>query len=79
MVESLGAKFVIDDHCTGTRYFWNEVIPGKDRLMAIADRYCDRVPCSTKDFGMESWERDRFKHILELAKEYRIQGAVSHP
>ncbi|MFQ6618911.1 MAG: 2-hydroxyacyl-CoA dehydratase, partial [Fidelibacterota bacterium] len=27
MVESLGALFVVDDHCTGTRYFWNEVIP----------------------------------------------------
>lgn len=25
MVESLGAKFGIDDHCTGSRYFWIEL------------------------------------------------------
>ena len=25
---------------------------------------------------MESWEKDRFKHTLELSKEYRIHGAV---
>ncbi|UCC59988.1 MAG: 2-hydroxyacyl-CoA dehydratase, partial [Dehalococcoidia bacterium] len=32
--EELGATFVIEDHCTGTRYFWNEVIPEEDRLAA---------------------------------------------
>ncbi|MHA2031206.1 MAG: 2-hydroxyacyl-CoA dehydratase, partial [Candidatus Kariarchaeaceae archaeon] len=33
MVESVGSTFVIDDHCTGSRYFWNEVeIDGKDLL-----------------------------------------------
>lgn len=50
MVESRGAKFVIDDHCTGTRYFWNEVIPGDDRLAAIAARYVDWPHCPTKNF-----------------------------
>jgi benzoyl-CoA reductase subunit C len=76
MVESIGATFVIDDHCTGSRYFWDEIAPKGDRLQAIADRYCDRVPCPTKDFQQETWERKRFPHILNLAKEYRVQGAV---
>jgi len=39
MVESVGATVVIDDHCTGTRYFWNESKPnGGDPLETIAQR-----------------------------------------
>jgi benzoyl-CoA reductase subunit C len=76
MAEFLGATLVIGDRCTSTRYSWNKVIPDKDRLMVISDRYCDCIPCPTKDFGIESRGRDRFKHILELAKDYRLQDAV---
>ena len=39
MVESCGSTVVTDDHCTGTRYFWNNVQPGEDRLASIADRF----------------------------------------
>jgi benzoyl-CoA reductase subunit C len=76
MVESIGATFVIEDHCTGSRYFWDEVVPSGDRLQAIANRYCDRVPCPSKDYGIEDWQRKRFPHILQLAKEYGVQGAI---
>lgn len=72
MVESLGALFVVDDHCTGTRYFWNEVVPGDDRLAAIAARYIDRPACPSKDWPA----RRRIPHILKLAKDYEIQGAI---
>jgi benzoyl-CoA reductase subunit C len=76
MVESIGATFVIDDHCTGSRYFWDEIVTQGDRLQAIANRYCDRVPCPSKDFTQGTWERKRFPHIINLAKEYRVHGAV---
>jgi benzoyl-CoA reductase subunit C len=76
MVESIGATFVIEDHCTGSRYFWDEVIPEKDRLQAIANRYCDRVPCPNKDWGMGDGSRKRFPHILQLARDFRVQGAI---
>jgi len=76
MVESVGGTFVIEDHCTGSRYFWDEVVPEKDRLQAIANRYCDRVPCPGKDWGMEDASRKRFPHILQLAQDYKIQGAL---
>ena len=76
MVESIGATFVIEDHCTGSRYFWDEVAPDEDRLQAIANRYCDRIPCPSKDYGIEDWQRKRFPHILQLAKEYGVQGAI---
>ena len=72
MVESCGATFVVDEHCTGTRYFWNQVEPRENRLEAIAARYVDRVPCPTKDWV----DRTRIKHILDLAREWNVQGAI---
>jgi len=73
MVENVGGTFVNDDHCTGTRYFWNSV-EETDRgpLAALAARYVDRPPCPTKDWE----ERTRFPHILRLAKEWGAQGAI---
>jgi benzoyl-CoA reductase subunit C len=72
MVESVGATVVVDDHCTGTRYFWNKVEQNGDRLMAIADRYVKRPPCPTKDWE----ERWRFPHIQQLCKDFDVQGAI---
>jgi len=76
MVESVGGTFVIDDHCTGSRYFWDEVVLNKDRLQVLANRYCDRIPCPSKDWGADDSSRLRFPHILNLAREYSVQGAV---
>lgn len=72
MVESLGAIFVVDDHCTGSRYFWNEVTPNQNPLEAIASRYVERVPCPSKDWP----ERTRIKHIKKLAQDWEVQGAI---
>jgi benzoyl-CoA reductase subunit C len=72
LTESLGARVVVDDHCTGSRYFWNQVIPSANRLEAIAARYIDRVPCPQKDLV----EKERLAHILRLAQEYGVDGAV---
>ncbi len=71
-VEQLGATFVIDEQCTGTRYFWNETPQKEDRLEAIAERYVKRPPCPSKDWE----ERTRLQHVLDLAKEYKVQGAL---
>jgi len=73
MVESSGATFVVDEHCTGTRYFWNEVeTNGGDVLDAIADRYVKRPPCPSKDWP----ERTRTEHILKMAKGWNVAGAI---
>ena len=72
MVESMGASIVSDDHCTGSRYFWSDVIEGEDRLQAIADRYVNRVPCPSKDWP--KWKR--FDHILSMAKDYNVEGVL---
>ena len=72
MVESLGATIVVDEHCTGTRYFWNEVIPEEDKLAAIAQRYIERPPCPAKDFP----ERRRWPYIFKLIDDYHVQGVI---
>lgn len=71
-VEDLDATFVIDEHCTGSRYLWNDVVPNEDRLLAIATRYVQRVPCPSKDWP----EFTRIQHAVDLAKQFRIQGAL---
>ena len=73
MVEKVGGTFVTDDHCTGSRYFWNNVEEGTgDPLAAIAKRYCERPPCPTKD-----WEgRSRLDHIVKLAREWDCAGVI---
>ncbi len=72
MVESSGATFVIEDHCTGSRYFWNEVVPQEDSLSAIAARYIDRPACPSKDWP----DRTRIPHILKLARDYGVEGTL---
>jgi benzoyl-CoA reductase subunit C len=72
MVEDLGSRIVIDEHCTGTRYFYEEVNTNGDVLTSIAERYVKRIPCPSKDWP----KRTRVEHIVKLAKEYNIQGAI---
>ena len=72
MVEDLGARIVIDEHCTGTRYFFEDVNTNGDVLTSIAERYVKRIPCPSKDWP----ERTRLDHIVKLAKDYNVQGAI---
>lgn len=72
MIESVGATIVIDDHCVGTRYFWNNVPDGDDVYESISRRYCERPPCPSKDW----LERTRVDHILKLAKDFDAKGAI---
>ncbi len=72
MVESVGATVVVDDHCTGSRYFWNYTQFTDDIMQNISDRYLDRPACPTKD-----WEdRTRFPHILKLARDFNAEGVI---
>ena len=72
LVESVGGIIVADDHCTGSRYFWGEVVPGEDRLSAIAERYIDRTPCPTKDWPT----RFRFEMIKTFIQDYDVKGVI---
>ena len=72
MAESVGGIIVADDHCTGSRYFWDEVIPQKDRLSAIAERYIDRTPCPSKDWP----DRRRFERIQNFIEDFDVKGVI---
>ncbi len=72
MVESLGAVVVVDEHCTGTRYFWNQVKLDGSLHDSLAARYIDRPACPSKDWP----ERTRIPHALALARDYNVQGAI---
>ncbi len=72
LIESRGASIVIEEQCTGSRYFWNEVIPEDDRIAAIAQRYISRPRCPLKDVN----ERQRLDHVMDLAREFNVQGAL---
>ena len=73
MVEGCGATVVIDDHCVGTRYFWNNVdYKNGDPIEAIARRYIERPACPSKDWI----ERSRIGYLLNLAKDYDVKGAI---
>ena len=72
MVESLGAVVVVDDHCSGTRYFWNQAVLDDDLPGSLATRYLDRPACPSKDWPT----RSRIPHVLELASEWNVKGAI---
>ena len=72
MLEELGCTVVIDEHCTGSRYFWDDVISQDDRLSAIADRYIDRWPCPAVSSDFSS----RTDRILQHAKDWNAQGIL---
>jgi len=71
-VEELNCTFVIDEHCSGSRVFWDDVVPQDDRVAAIADRYIDRWPCP----AIGGAPGVRFKRILEFAKQWDVQGVL---
>jgi benzoyl-CoA reductase subunit C len=72
MAESLDATIVVDDHCTGSRYFWNVTETGADPLTIIADRFIKRPPCPIKDFPA----RNRMPHLIGLAKDWNVAGVI---
>jgi benzoyl-CoA reductase/2-hydroxyglutaryl-CoA dehydratase subunit BcrC/BadD/HgdB len=69
-IEQKGAVVVAEESCTGTRSFWDLVEEGGDPWVALAERYL-KIPCAC----MSPNER-RIMRIVELAKEYRVDGVV---
>lgn len=72
MVESFSAVIVTDDHCTGSRYFWNKADLEISPIEAIARRYIERPACPQRDYP----ERLRLPHLLRLARDWNVQGVI---
>ncbi|MFH1351424.1 MAG: 2-hydroxyacyl-CoA dehydratase [Pseudomonadota bacterium] len=73
MVENLSASIVVDDHCTGSRYFWNTTEGDGDPLTVIAERYIKRPRCPIKDLPA----RSRVPHLIDMAKNWNVAGIIN--
>jgi len=76
LIEKAGAAVVIDETCTGTRYFENLVEDGKknldEQLLALAERYM-KINCACF-----SPNNDRLESIEEIIDAYKVQGVVQY-
>lgn len=74
IIETSGANVVVEEMCTGTRYFENLVDETKSTLdqqiMALAERYMKiNCACFTPN-------EERIEDIIRLAKEYKADGVI---
>lgn len=76
VVENSGAAVVVEESCTGTRYFENAVDESgttiDEQIQALAERYMKtNCACFTPNPG-------RVQDILRLVKEYRVDGVIDY-
>jgi benzoyl-CoA reductase subunit C len=79
LMEESGAQVVMDDLCTGTRFFWEDVPETEDPLDGIVTRYlgirCPRTNLpqgATRQADLEN----RFGHIGRFVRDWKVDGAV---
>jgi len=76
VVESSGMQIVVDESCTGLRYFRDLVDETADdidgMLEAIADRYF------TIDCPCFSPNKERIENVAHTVKEYNVKGVVQN-
>jgi benzoyl-CoA reductase/2-hydroxyglutaryl-CoA dehydratase subunit BcrC/BadD/HgdB len=70
IIEQKGGVIVVEESCTGTRSFWDLVDEDKDPWTALAERYLD-IPCACMTPNDQ-----RIARIVDLAKQYDVQGVV---
>ncbi|AEE15181.1 2-hydroxyglutaryl-CoA dehydratase D-component [Thermodesulfobium narugense DSM 14796] len=76
VIETSGADVVVEENCTGTRYFKDNVSIENasskgDLLKNISDRYINNINCACF-----SPNRGREEDILKLCKDYKCDGIV---
>lgn len=73
VIEKSGALVVMDDLCTGSRYYEGMIDSETDDLLtAIAHRYSNRNVCPAKHSGI----RSRGENLVKIAKESRADGVL---
>ena len=79
LVEESGAQVVMDDLCTGTRFFWDDVPVTDDPLDGIATRYlCTHCPRSnvpqttTREKDLEN----RYGYIRNFVRKWGVDGVI---
>lgn len=72
IIESSGGFIVSDDFCTGSRYVDGQVPIQDDMMVAIANRYAERVVCPAKHSALYS----RGDHVLRLARDKNVDAVI---
>ena len=79
LVEECGAHVVMDDLCTGSRFFWEDVPETEDPLDGLATRYlCTHCPRSLKpqDGNRAEDLESRFSYIRQFVDDWKANGAI---
>jgi len=73
-IEAQKGLVVTDELCTSTRYWSDPVVveEGESPVKAISRRYLNNFPCARMVPSDE-----RFNRILNLVKEFRVEGVIS--
>ncbi len=72
IIEKMGGRVVIDELCTGVRYWWENMDPDPDPIKAISHRYLHNFACPR----MEPSD-DRFQRILRLVRDFRVEAVIT--
>jgi benzoyl-CoA reductase/2-hydroxyglutaryl-CoA dehydratase subunit BcrC/BadD/HgdB len=72
VIERAGGLVVMDDLCTGTRFFEGSIEPEENIFRAIARRYHGRIVCPSKHTGI----RSRGEALVKMVKQSRAHGVM---
>ena len=72
VIEQTGAQVVMDDLCTGSRFYEGLIAESDQPLQAIAHRYSHRNVCPAKHSG----NRTRGENLVRIAKESKADGVL---
>jgi bcr-type benzoyl-CoA reductase subunit C len=79
LVEECGAHVVMDDLCTGSRFFWQDVDETEDPFDGLVRRYLDiHCPRTLKPQAGEREEdlENRFGYIRRFIEDWEAAGAI---
>lgn len=69
--DEIGARIVVEDHCTGLRPFYNLVEENGNPIKSLSNSYLNQSPCARMK---PLKERIRFSE--DMAKEYNVDGIL---
>ena len=73
LVEESGASVVMDDLCTGSRFFWHNVDTSKGVMQGLAERYLNITCPRTYRPGKVA---QRFSYLGDFIREWKAQGVI---
>jgi benzoyl-CoA reductase subunit C len=71
-IEEQGGLVVIDELCTGVRYWWEGVDPDPDPFKALGRRYLHNFACPRMEPS-----GDRLQRIARLIQDYRVEAVIT--